>query len=275
MSIVSTSGKTRLRAALERAAAGGRPCIGQWMEFPGFSLSRTIAALGEDWVLIDCEHGNIADADMYLAVAAIASAGASPIVRVPASEPWLFKRALDCGAHGLLIPMCETREQAEMIANACRYPNAQNGGEGFRGAGAMFAPAYFQQDGRAYIQHANENITVIVQIETKKAVENVEEIAAVEGIDGLFVGPNDLAASMGFFPLDHGKHDEVQEATARVLAVGKKAGKFVGHFAESAAFRINQGFDFVNCGADIVAITSWMSSEMGKLAKLVKDKEHN
>lgn len=185
-------------------------------------------------MLIDCEHGNISDNEMYLAVAAVASAGASPVVRVPSCEPWLIKRALDCGAHGLLVPMCETREQAERIVSACRYPHAGKGTPGARGAGAMFAPANFLQNGREYLTHANDNITVIVQIETQKASENVEEIAAVDGIDGLFVGPNDLASSMGFFALDHAKHPQVQEATARILEAGKKAGKFMGHFALDA-----------------------------------------
>lgn len=128
--IVSSAGRTRLQAALERAQKGGPPCIGQWMELPGYSLARTIAGLGFDvsphrtfcltysrkielkhhkWVLVDCEHGNIDDSEMYLAVAAIASAGSSPIVRVAGSEPWMMKRALDAGAHAIMIPMCETK----------------------------------------------------------------------------------------------------------------------------------------------------------------------
>lgn len=106
---VDSTGKTRLRASLERAAtAGGEPSIGQWLEFPGFTLARTVASLGCDWVLVDCEHGNIDDAAMYHAIAAISTAGASPIVRVAGSENWMIKRALDAGAHGIMVPMCET-----------------------------------------------------------------------------------------------------------------------------------------------------------------------
>lgn len=173
---------------------------------------------------------------MYLAVAGVVSAGASPVVRIPSDEPWMIKRALDCGAHGLLVPMCETREQAERIAHACRYPSLGQDASKlpFRGAGAMFAPANFGLTGREYLARANENITIIVQIETKTAANNVEAIANVEGIDGLFVGPNDLASSMGFFALDHAKHPQVQDVTERILNAGKKAGKFVGHFALDA-----------------------------------------
>lgn len=128
--VVSATGKTRLQSSLEKAAARQGPSVGQWLEFPGYSLAKTVAALGEDvgdshsnatkdytnrietfqqWVLIDCEHGNIDDRDMYLQVGAIASTGVSPIVRIPGSEPWMIKRALDCGAHGIMVPMCETK----------------------------------------------------------------------------------------------------------------------------------------------------------------------
>ncbi|KAG4422746.1 hypothetical protein IFR04_004094 [Cadophora malorum] len=269
--IVSPTGKTRLRASLERAKEGESPSIGQWMEFPGYTLARTIAGLGSDWVLVDCEHGNITDNEMYLAVGAIMSGGASPIVRVPASEPWMMKRALDSGTHAVMIPMCETPEQAEEIVRAMKYPSKE-WPKGIRGAGAMFAPANFSQNGGDYLRTANDNILVIVQIESHLAVENCEKIAAVDGIDMLFIGPNDLAASMGYWAPDHAKIPEVQEATARVLKAAKSAGKYAGHFALSAdiaAQRAQQGFEFMNCGADIVAVTAWMAAEMAKCQKLL------
>ncbi|GKZ30304.1 hypothetical protein AbraIFM66950_008640 [Aspergillus brasiliensis] len=268
--VVSETGKTRLQASLDRAAARQGPSIGQWLEFPGYSLARTVAPLGADWVLIDCEHGNIDDKEMYLQVGAISSAGVSPIVRIPASEPWMMKRALDCGAHAIMVPMCETKQQAEAIVRGCKYPTSQ-WPQGLRGAGAMFAPAAFNQTGREYLTHANDNVVIIVQIESRTAVENCAAIASVPGIDMLFVGPNDLASSMGYFALDHAQIPEVQEATTRVLQAAKNAGKYAGHFALSAdvaAAKYNQGFDFVNSGADIVALTSWMSTEMAKLRQL-------
>jgi 4-hydroxy-2-oxoheptanedioate aldolase len=138
----------------------------------------------------------------------------------------------------------------------------------------MFASAAFGQTGREYLLSANDNVKVCVQIESRRAVENIEEIAAVDGIDMLFVGPNDLAASMGYIAFEHATTPEVQEASARVLRVGLEAGKYVGHFAlsaEEAALRYRQGFHFVNCGADIVAVTAWMSNEMSKLRSLLGD----
>ncbi|KAL3461365.1 Phosphoenolpyruvate/pyruvate domain-containing protein [Aspergillus heterothallicus] len=261
------SSKTRLQASLERAAARHSPSVGQWLEFPGHALARTVAQLGEDWVLIDCEHGAIDDREMHLQIAAVASAGCSPIVRIPSSEPWMMKRALDAGAHGIMVPMCETKEQVEAVVSGCRYPPA-----GTRGAGAMFAHSAFNMSSREYLTTANERVVVIVQIESQTAVENCEEIAAVDGVDMLFVGPNDLASSMGYVAFDHGRIEEVQTAIARVLKAAKEAGKYAGHFAmgaEEAARRWEQGFDFVNCGADIVALTAWIAQEMKILRGLI------
>lgn len=136
----------------------------------------------------------------------------------------------------------------------------------------MFAHSAFNQTSREYLLSANDNVMVCVQIESQKAVDNVEEIAAVDGVDMLFVGPNDLAASMGHVAFDHASIPEVQEAISRILQAGIDAGKYVGHFAlgaDVAAAKYKQGFHFVNCGADIVAITAWMSIEMEKLKSLV------
>lgn len=138
----------------------------------------------------------------------------------------------------------------------------------------MFASAAFGQTGREYLLSANDNVKVCVQIESRKAVENIEAIANVDGIDMLFIGPNDLAASMGYVAFEHATTPEVQAASAKVLQAGLKAGKYVGHFAlsaEEAALRYKQGFHFVNCGADIVAVTTWMSNEMTKLRSLLSD----
>ncbi|KAK4547326.1 hypothetical protein LTR36_000982 [Oleoguttula mirabilis] len=270
-----TTGKTRLRASLERAAAGGDPSVGQWLEFPGYTLARTVGSLGCDWVLIDCEHGNIDDAAMYHAVAAVASGGASPVVRVAGSENWMIKRALDAGAHGIMVPMCETAEQATAIARFAHYPNPQTFPSGTRGAGGLFANPSFALAAPEYLRRANELVTVIVQIESRAGVTNCAEIAAVDGIDALFIGPNDLASSMGYFAFDHPKIPEVQEASAKVLAAALDKGKFAGHFAlgaEEAAKRVKQGWHFVNCGADVVAITAWMTSEMSKLSSAIREK---
>ncbi|KAJ3543340.1 hypothetical protein NM208_g3628 [Fusarium decemcellulare] len=273
--VVDASGKTRLRQSLERAKDRKGPSLGQWLALPGYTLARTIAPLGEDWVLIDCEHGNIDDHNMYLQIGAISSSGVSPIVRVPASEPWMIKRALDAGAHAIMVPMCETKEQAEQIVQSAKYPS-QRYPDAFRGTGAMFAPAAFNLSSRDYLLGANDNVMICVQIESRKAVENVKEIASVEGIDMLFIGPNDLASSLGYVAFDHATIPEVQEATQKILDATLAAGKYAGHFAlsaDTATQKYKQGFHFVNCGADIVALTTSMSTDIQRVKELTQQPE--
>jgi 4-hydroxy-2-oxoheptanedioate aldolase len=211
---------------------------------------------------------------MYHSVGAVATAGASPIVRVAGCEPWMMKRALDSGAHGIMVPCVETKEQAELVARATHY-RSEAYPLGIRGAGGLFAPANFHLSGRDYMTHANECVTVIVQIESLQGVANAAEIAAVPGIDMLFIGPNDLACSMGHFAFDHALIPEVQEAGEKVLAAAREAGKYAGYFclsADEAAKRWKAGWDFVNCGADIVAIMAWMGIEMGRLKGMLAEK---
>ncbi|EGU83631.1 hypothetical protein FOXB_05879 [Fusarium oxysporum f. sp. conglutinans Fo5176] len=268
--VVNAFGKTRLQESLERARDRLGPSLGQWLALPGHALAKTIAPLGEDWVLIDCEHGHIDDYNMYLQISAISSSGVSPVVRIPAGEPWMVKRALDAGAHAIMVPMCETKEQAMQIVESAKYPS-KSYPNGFRGTGAMFAPAAFNLTGREYLLNANSNVMIFVQIESRKGVENVEEIAKVDGIDMLFIGPNDLASSLGYVAFDHATTPEVQQATQRILDATLAAGKYAGHFAldaATAAQRYEQGFHFVNCGADIVALTSQMSAEIRKVKDL-------
>lgn len=166
------------------------------------------------------------------------------------------------------------KEQAMAVARFAHYPSPQ-GLSGTRGAGGLFANANFALSAPEYLRRANELVTVIVQIESRAGVANCADIAAVDGIDGLFIGPNDLASSMGYFAFDHPKIPEVQEASAKVLEVARAKGKFAGHFAlgaEEAARRVKQGWHFVNCGADLVAITAWMTAEMAKLASSIQEK---
>lgn len=235
---------------------------------------RTLNSL--QFVLIDCEHGDIADSAMHAAVGAIAAQGSSPIVRIPAPVDWIVKRALDTGAHGLLCPMMSTVADAENLVRFAKFPvpkDQRTPGtiSGIRGAGSPFAPAVFHQGMGDYISTANKNTFIAVQIETVEGLENCEEIAKVDGIDMLFVGPNDLCSSMGYPALEHPNIPEVQEAIKRVLAAAKAAGKYAGMFclsAEQVRARYEQGFDFMNMGADIVALGIWNAVEMAKIKDL-------
>lgn len=163
------------------------------------------------------------------------------------------------------------QEQATSLSRWAHYPSPTFP-QGTRGCGGLFAPPNFSLSQQSYLLHANTLITVIVQIETRLGVQNCAEIAAVEGIDALFIGPNDLASSLGHFAFDHPKIPEVQEASQKVLEAAKEKGKFAGYFcmgAEDAAKRVREGWDFVNCGADLIALTAWMTGEMERLRGLV------
>ncbi|KAJ3761001.1 Pyruvate/Phosphoenolpyruvate kinase-like domain-containing protein [Lentinula raphanica] len=261
-----------LRKVMSDARRLHQPVVGSWLMFPGASLARMMAQMGYDFVLVDCEHGNIADADMHASVGAIAAQGVSPIVRIPAPENWIVKRTLDTGAHGILCPMMSTAEEARRLVSYAKFPpHAQKTPDsisGIRGVGSPFAPAAFGQAMDEYIATANRNTFIAVQIETVEGLENCEDIAKVDGIDMLFVGPNDLCSSMGYPALEHSKIPEVQEAIERVLRASKAAGKYAGMFctsAEQVQARFEQGFDFMNLGADVVALAMWNSNELEKL----------
>ncbi|GAA5912310.1 hypothetical protein JCM5296_000494 [Sporobolomyces johnsonii] len=281
-SSVSPSRRLGLHPVLERKArpanpAQRKPVVGSWMMLPGASLARMIAAAGYDFVLVDCEHGNIADAEMHAIVHAVAAAGSSPLVRIAAPENYLVKRALDTGAHGILCPMMSSAEEARRLVSFAKFPVPRAAlaadpslvaAGGVRGAGSPFAPAVFGQSLAEYTATANDNTFVGVQIETRAGLDACEEIALVEGIDMLFVGPNDLALSLGYPPTSHPDVPQVQAAIARVLAACRAAGKYAGMFCTSAdqvQARFAQGFDVMNLGADIVAISAWNASELGKL----------
>jgi len=213
---------------------------------------------------------------MHTSVGVIASQGVSPIVRIPAPENWIVKRTLDTGAHGILCPMMSSPEEARALVSFAKFPVPHSRREpgvisGIRGVGSPFAPAVFGQNPREYTATANDNILIAVQIETVEGLNNCEEIAKVDGVDMLFVGPNDLASSMGFISSDHPNIPEVQDAIGRVLAAAKAAGKYAGMFcltADEVQKRFEQGFDFMNLGADIVALAIWNGTELNKIAHL-------
>ncbi|KAI0197567.1 Pyruvate/Phosphoenolpyruvate kinase-like domain-containing protein [Astrocystis sublimbata] len=206
--------------------------MGVWQTLPGANVSRVLARTpGVDWVLVDCEHGNIDDAAMHEAVPAIASCGVSPIVRLPDMQGWMIKRALDSGAHGVLIPLLRSAEEAKKIVAAAKFPP-----QGQRGLGSPFAMERFNPipTMTEYLQHANDSLLTIVQIETQEALDSVEEIAAVPGIDVLFIGPFDLGNNIGHPILDGVIKPELERAIDRILAATKKANKKAGFFASNS-----------------------------------------
>ncbi|KAK6957933.1 hypothetical protein Daesc_000723 [Daldinia eschscholtzii] len=227
------------------------PSLGAWQTLPGQNVSRILARAGFDWVMVDCEHGNMDDAAMHEAVPAIASCGVSPLVRVPDMQGWMIKRKLSIEPRNLiLVPLLRSAEEAKRIVGAAKFPP-----QGQRGLGSPFSMERFNPipTMTEYLQQANESLLTMVQIETQEALDAVEEIAAVPGIDVLFVGPFDLGNNIGYPILDGVIKPELEQAIDRILAATNNAGKKCAFFAtsgEQAKQYADKGFHMISIALD-------------------------
>ncbi|CAG7954970.1 unnamed protein product [Penicillium olsonii] len=226
---------------LQKSLKASSPAYGGWQMLPGTNLTRVIcrASTNMDWLLVDLEHGNISDDSMHEIVAAAAACGVSPVVRVVDGQDWMIKRALDSGAHGILVPVLETVKDARNVVRASKFPPM-----GTRGFEPLLAVEKFVEQhahsgyvkelsGREYLEQANDSLVIAVQIETQLALENVKEIAMVPGIDVLFVGPFDLGVSIGH-PIVGGEMDETLElAIQSVQEAASDAGITAGIYCDS------------------------------------------
>ncbi|WVQ82710.1 hypothetical protein IAT38_004842 [Cryptococcus sp. DSM 104549] len=242
---------------LKNAIAKKQPGLGFWCTLPGTSTVATVLSTGGfNWTLIDAEHGQITDKDYFELCTTVTSLGASPIIRIPWNEEWMIKRALDSGAQGVMTPMCHSAEDARKIVSYSKYPPL-----GTRGYGPMFCPPVFGIKGSEYDAGADKNLLVIVQIESKQGVANVEEIAQVEGLDCLFIGPFDLSKQMN---VQFGG-EEHEAAIAKTLKAAHSAGKIAAIFCPNgqvARQRLDQGFDMVSIAVDNACLAAEMERQM-------------
>jgi len=244
--------------------------MGMWQMIPGANVSRLLARTGADWVCVDCEHGNIDDGAMHDAVPAIAALGVSPIVRIPDMQGWMVKRALDCGAHGIVVPLLRTVEEAKQLVQSTKFPP-----KGVRGFGSPIAMERFNPNPSftEYLQQANDTLVTMVQIETKEALEVVDEIAAVDGVDVLFIGPFDLGNNIGHPIIDGQVAPELKAAIAKVLGACRKAGKKCGIFSVGGAQAkqfAEQGFDLISVATDYTALAFTLQEQMATAKGNVK-----
>jgi 2-dehydro-3-deoxyglucarate aldolase len=229
------------------------PLFGLWLSMCSPDAAEALAHAGFDWLLVDMEHSPNDSRDVSEQLRAIAAAHlpSEPIVRVPSSDGWIVKRALDAGARTLMFPNVQSAEDAARIVRLTQYPTPE-ARDGLRGvAGAVRAAAYGMR--RDYVTTANAQIATIVQIESVAALEAVDEIAATPGVDCLFIGPADLAASLGH--LGDGKHPDVQAAIERIVAAAERAGIASGIFAMDAASARQygqSGIKLVSIAADVM-----------------------
>ncbi len=223
----------------------GGAVLNGWLHIPSSFSAELMAHAGYDSLTVDLQHG-ASDFDSALAMMqAISTTDTVPIVRVPWNEPGLIMRVLDAGSYGVICPMINTREDAEKFVGACRYPP-----EGYRSFGPFRATLY---GGADYAAHANEAVITMAMIETREALENVDGIMSVPGLDDVFVGPADLGQSLGEGPGMDRTEPAVVEAIDGVLAAAQRHGVVAGIFTgsvEYASQMVKKGFRFVTVLSD-------------------------
>ena len=234
----------------DRLASSSRPLAGGWVCSGSALVAEIMAGAGLDWLLVDMEHGPNTLDTVLAQLQAIDGSGATPAVRVPIGDVVTIKQVLDLGAQNLLVPMVSSAAEAEAIVAAVRYPP-----RGGRGVGSALARSARWNRVDDYLQNADAYVSVFVQVETATGVEAAGEIAAVDGVDGVFVGPSDLAASMGL--LGQQTHPDVVAAVHRAFEAVRAAGKPVGVNAfdpTAAQAYIDAGARFVLVGADVALL---------------------
>lgn len=228
-----------------------RAKVGMWVSSGSTVNAEICAGSGLDWLLIDGEHSPLSLASIQAQLQVVAAYPITPVVRVPVADTALIKQYLDLGAQNLLIPMVHTAEEAAHAVAATRYPP-----EGVRGVGSALARAARWNRVDGYLRNSNsEHVSVIAQIESAEAVENALEICQTPGVDAIFIGPSDLAASMGH--IGQQAHPDVVANIRRAIAAAREAGIPVGINAfdpKLARGYIDDGIDFILVGADVAIL---------------------
>jgi 4-hydroxy-2-oxoheptanedioate aldolase len=234
------------RNAFKHALAAGKLQIGLWSSLCSNIAAEIVADSGFDWILLDSEHSPNEIAGLLSQLQAIGRGRSTPIIRPAWNDAVLAKRYLDIGAQTLLFPYVQNAEEARRAVASTRYPP-----EGVRGVAVATRASRYGRSPN-YLTKANSEMCVLVQVETRTALDQLEAIAKVEGVDGIFIGPADLSASLGH--LGHPQAAEAQatmkEAVTRLKALGKPAGILSGNEDEIRRY-IDWGYQFVAVGADI------------------------
>jgi 4-hydroxy-2-oxoheptanedioate aldolase len=234
------------RNAFKHAIAAGKLQIGLWCSLCSNIAADIVRDAGFDWLLLDSEHSPNEIPDLLAQLQAVSGGTATPIVRPPWNDTVIIKRCLDIGAQTLLVPYVQNAEEAKRAVEAVRYPPA-----GVRGVAVASRASRY---GRVtdYLKKANAEQCLLVQVETRIALEQLEAIANVEGVDGVFIGPSDLSASLGHLgnPAHPDAQKAMEDAARRLKAIGKPAGILTGNDEEIRRY-IGWGYTFVAVGSDI------------------------
>ena len=245
---------------LRHRLKAGETLIGCWLGMAEPYLAEISATAGFDWLLIDGEHAPNDIRSMTAQLAVLEASGASTVIRLPDDDPAKIKQALDIGAQTLLIPMVESASQAERIYRATRYPPL-----GFRGVGSALARASKFAAIPDYLTTADDQICVLAQVESRAGLEALDEILAIDGIDGVFIGPSDLAADMGHIgrPAEPAVKGAVLDALKRIRAAGRIAGVLTMDPAYIADCR-SAGANFLGVGIDVTLFAGAMRAHVKK-----------
>lgn len=228
----------------------GEQTVGAWLSLPVPHSAELLSSVGFDWVCVDMQHGLIDYTDLVRMLPAISTGDVTPIVRVPWNQPYEIMKALDAGAYGVIVPMVNNREDAAAAVEACRYPP-----DGLRSFGPIRAALY---GGRGYAVESNQQIACIVMLETKEGLDNLEAIVTTPGVDGVYIGPSDLALALGL-PANGDTDDPTHAAAVkRIEDCCREHGVAIGIHTSSPEYSkryVDRGFNFVTLGSDL----GWMS----------------
>lgn len=223
----------------------GGAVINGWLGIPSSVAAENMAQAGWDALTVDLQHGHVDYQVGITMLQAVSTTPTMPLARVPWCEPGIIMKMLDAGAFGIICPMINSRAECEAFVGACRYPP-----RGYRSFGPVRASWYGGSD---YFKHANDTLITMAMIETKQAMENLDSILSVPGLDSIYVGPNDLSISLGYPPSGTPTEPEVLAAFRQIVAAAKRHGVYAGIHCGSTAMAkevIAMGYQFVTLMAD-------------------------
>jgi len=249
---------------LKKRIHNGETLFGCWLNLGSSIAAETVGMAGFDWVLIDLEHGLGMENDVLHQLQAIEHTPAAALVRVESFERQRFHRILDLGAEGIMCPRINTPQEAQRAADAMRYQP-----EGVRGVALMIRATNFGANSVEYLASSKDTLVGIIQVESEQALNCLDGIAAIDGIDVLFIGPSDLSMALGIFgQLDHPRFIDALKATvAAANKAGKAAGILMRNPQEFKKYH-DLGFRFIACGADVGFIASGARNVASTLSDL-------
>ena len=238
-----------------------RPALGCWLSIPDSFSAEVIAHLGFDWLCIDMQHGLVDYQRALTMLQAISTTAAAPVVRDPRNDPGIIMKMLDAGACAVIVPMIETPADAEKAVAACRYPPA--GARSFGPTRAMLAA------GEDYFAKSGEYVCCIPMIETKPALDNLDDILSVPGVDAVYIGPMDLSLALGLPPKPDGDEPVYAEARQKVVDACRRHNVVAGIHSSAAAGpnRVAEGFRFVLVASDVTALTRGAAQDLAAVRR--------